>query len=145
MRQKPEREPCVACALRVLHLLAERDGARLRDIAAELYVPQSTVYPLLSALEETGYVVRPPGVDHPPYLPGRAVFDVISATREETQERGYAVNPGETEPDFPAVADMMGRVGGALSVAGPSCRTRPARSPVHWRRHPRGCWVLVIG
>jgi DNA-binding IclR family transcriptional regulator len=227
MREKLEREPSVTRALRVLHLVAERGGARLRDIADELEVPQSTVHRLLSTLEETGHVVRPPGTGHRPYLPGRALFDVaiardhaedglmlaatryleelvdefaesihvsvlrgakvrfldgresprslrlglrrgqemcahrtsvgramlaelpdatvarilgaraeapgapIWATLEETRERGYAVNLGDADPDVTAVGaavvDPMGRVRGALSVAGPSCRV-PATS-----------------
>jgi DNA-binding IclR family transcriptional regulator len=117
MRENTEADPSessVTRALRILTVLAEEGEARLGHIAATIGIPTSTAHRLLATLEASGYVMRPAGSGHRPYLAGPALLH-LAAARDQAEEQlvrragPYLVSLAEELGETVHVAVLRGR------------------------------------
>ena len=101
--KEDQSESSVTRALRILTVLAEEGEAKLSHIAARIGIPTSTAHRLLAVLESSGYVMRPTGSGHRPYLAGPALLD-LAAARDRAEEQLV----GRAQPYLVSLAEELG-------------------------------------
>ena len=125
----PRVTPAVIRAFAILRLIRYQGPMSVREIAAELGLPRSSVHELVHTLVELG-AVAPAADGGGRFSLHLLLHELGSAYLAQVRERGYALDDCESNRDVRCVAAPVCEPGGtpvaALSISVPTTRTGEA-------------------